>query len=54
MEQAHEDQYFRQQQAEQLKNLKSSHEQEILHHEAEIRRHQDAIKRHKSQMDQLK
>ncbi|EDO33447.1 predicted protein [Nematostella vectensis] len=51
MEQAHEEQYFRQMQAQQLAALKehqehliATHKQEIEHHEEAIRRHKEALK----------
>ncbi|XP_070533788.1 ATPase inhibitor, mitochondrial-like [Ptychodera flava] len=53
MEAAHEEQYFRKLQAEQLKSLKSQHDEEIEHHESAIRRHQEAIERHKKRMRQI-
>ncbi|TRY75605.1 hypothetical protein TCAL_04991 [Tigriopus californicus] len=45
-EKAVEDQYFRKQQAEQLKNLVDSHAKEIQHHKEAIQRHQEAMKVH--------
>jgi len=53
MEAAHEEQYFRRLQAEQLKGLKHQHDEEIEHHEAAIRRHKEAIDRHKKRMKQI-
>merc|ERR1719402_1578030 len=44
MEAAHEEQYFRQLQAEQLKALKKHHDEEIEAHEREINRHAEEIK----------
>ncbi|XP_071810961.1 ATPase inhibitor mai-2, mitochondrial-like [Apostichopus japonicus] len=45
MEAAHEEQYFRKLQQEQLKTLKKHHDDEIDAHESEINRHKEAIKR---------
>ncbi|KAJ8020593.1 ATPase inhibitor, mitochondrial [Holothuria leucospilota] len=45
MEAAHEEQYFRRLQQEQLKNLKKHHDEEIEAHEREINRHKEAISR---------
>lgn len=45
-EKAIEDQYFRKQQAEQLKNLVDSHAKEIQHHKEAIKRHEEAMKVH--------
>lgn len=53
-EAAQEDQYFRQMQADQLKNLKKHHKEEIDHHKQEIKRHEEAIKRHNEKMKELK
>ncbi|XP_077990381.1 ATPase inhibitor mai-2, mitochondrial-like [Glandiceps talaboti] len=53
MEAAHEEQYFRKLQAQQLKSLKHQHDEEIEHHEAAIRRHSEAITRHKKRMQQI-
>ena len=50
---AQEDQFFRQQQQEQLKKLKNAHNDEIKAHESEIKRHQEAIQRHKEKIGEL-
>ena len=52
-EKAQEDQFFRQQQQEQLKKLKNAHNDEIKAHESEIKRHQEAIQRHKEKIGEL-
>lgn len=43
-EKAQEDQYFRKQQQQQLKELKGHLDEEVKHHEDEIKRHQERIK----------
>ncbi|XP_041471525.1 ATPase inhibitor A, mitochondrial-like [Lytechinus variegatus] len=53
MEAAHEEQYFRQLQAEQLKALKKHHDEEIEAHEREIRRHEEAIHRLKKRKGEI-
>ncbi|XP_030830079.1 ATPase inhibitor mai-2, mitochondrial-like [Strongylocentrotus purpuratus] len=53
MEAAHEEQYFRALQAEQLKALKKHHNDEIEAHESEIRRHEESIKRLKKRKDEI-
>ncbi|XP_015184907.1 PREDICTED: ATPase inhibitor mai-2, mitochondrial-like [Polistes dominula] len=53
MEAAHENQYFYNQQKEQLKKLKEGLTDEIAFHEEQIRRHQEAIERHKSRMEEM-
>ncbi|XP_071804700.1 ATPase inhibitor mai-2, mitochondrial-like [Asterias amurensis] len=53
MEAAHEDQYFRQLQAEQLKALKKHHDDEIEAHEREINRHIESINRLKKRKHEI-
>ncbi|KAI4498406.1 hypothetical protein M0802_006585 [Mischocyttarus mexicanus] len=53
MEAAHENQYFYNQQKEQLRKLKEGLTDEIAFHEEQIRRHQEAIERHKTRMDDM-
>ncbi|XP_022083449.1 ATPase inhibitor A, mitochondrial-like [Acanthaster planci] len=53
MEAAHEEQYFRQLQAEQLKALKKHHDEEIEAHEREINRHAEEIKRLKKRRREI-
>ncbi|XP_014614317.1 PREDICTED: ATPase inhibitor mai-2, mitochondrial-like [Polistes canadensis] len=53
MEAAHENQYFYNQQKEQLRKLKEGLTDEIAFHEEQIRRHQEAIERHKTRMDEM-
>merc|ERR1712080_103049 len=52
-EKAQEDQFFRQQQQDQLKKLKNAHKDEIKAHKDEIKRHQEAIQRHKEKIGEL-
>ncbi|XP_050408289.1 ATPase inhibitor mai-2, mitochondrial [Patella vulgata] len=54
MEAAHEEQYFRKLQAEQLKRMKEHLGEEIEHHERSIKQHKEAIERHKKKIGQLK
>jgi len=53
MEAAHEEQYFRQLQQEQLKALKKHHDEEIEAHEREINRHEEAINRLKKRKNEI-
>lgn len=50
MEAAHEEQYFRNLQAQQFKALRTHLDEEIHHHEEAIKMHQEAIERHKKKM----
>lgn len=52
-EKAEENLYFRKLQQEQLKALKSHHDEEIKSHEDEIKRLQNKIKEHKDKIDKL-
>ncbi|ESO83154.1 hypothetical protein LOTGIDRAFT_236756 [Lottia gigantea] len=54
MEAAHEEQYFRKLQAEQLKKMKEHLGEEIEHHERSIKQHKESIERHKKRIGQLK
>ncbi|XP_038051751.1 ATPase inhibitor, mitochondrial-like [Patiria miniata] len=53
MEAAHEEQFFRQLQAEQLKALKKHHDEEIEAHEREINRHSEEIQRLKKRRKEI-
>ncbi|XP_043284745.1 keratin, type II cytoskeletal 1-like [Venturia canescens] len=53
MEAAHEDQYFYNQQKEQLQKLREGLHDEISFHEEQIKRHQEAITRHKERIDKM-
>lgn len=53
MEAAHEEQYFRQLQKEQLEKLKEMVEDEVAHHEQQIRIHQEAIEHHRRKMSRI-
>ncbi|XP_071486750.1 ATPase inhibitor mai-2, mitochondrial-like [Diadema antillarum] len=53
MEAAHEEQYFRKLQAEQLKALKKHHDEEIEAHEREIKRHEESIHRLKKRVSEI-
>ncbi|KAK2584944.1 hypothetical protein KPH14_002537 [Odynerus spinipes] len=53
MEAAHEDQYFYNQQKEQLQNLREGLHDEISFHEEQIKRHQEAINRHKKRITDM-
>ncbi|KAK3708072.1 hypothetical protein RRG08_055785 [Elysia crispata] len=53
MEAAHEEQYFRKLQQEQLEKLKEMVEDEVAHHEQQIRIHQEAIEHHKRKMSRI-
>ncbi|GFO01812.1 ATPase inhibitor mai-2, mitochondrial [Plakobranchus ocellatus] len=53
MEAAHEEQYFRKLQQEQLEKLKEMVEDEVAHHEQQIRIHQEAIDYHKRKMTRI-
>ncbi|XP_046477442.1 ATPase inhibitor mai-1, mitochondrial-like isoform X1 [Neodiprion pinetum] len=53
MEAAREDQYFYNQQKEQLKNLRDGLHDEISFHEEQIKRHQEAIERHKARIGKM-
>ncbi|XP_046742835.1 ATPase inhibitor mai-2, mitochondrial-like isoform X2 [Diprion similis] len=53
MEAAREDQYFYNQQKEQLKNLRDGLHDEISFHEEQIKRHQEAIERHKNRIGKM-
>ncbi|CAH1773272.1 unnamed protein product [Owenia fusiformis] len=54
MEAAHEEQYFRKMQTEQLKSLKKEHITEIQSHQELIKHHEEAIARHKEKLGKLK
>ncbi|KAL7301461.1 hypothetical protein TKK_0005901 [Trichogramma kaykai] len=53
MEAAHEDQYFYNQQKEQLAKMREGLHDEISFHEEQIQRHQEAINRHKKRMSEM-
>ncbi|XP_012284572.1 ATPase inhibitor mai-2, mitochondrial [Orussus abietinus] len=53
MEAAHEDQYFYNQQKEQLEKLRDGLHDEISFHEEQIKRHQEAINRHKNRIQDM-
>ncbi|XP_011311328.1 ATPase inhibitor mai-2, mitochondrial-like isoform X1 [Fopius arisanus] len=53
MEAAHEDQYFYNQQKEQLQKLRDGLHDEISFHEEQIKRHQEAINRHKKRIGDM-
>ncbi|GFY39726.1 hypothetical protein TNIN_344021, partial [Trichonephila inaurata madagascariensis] len=53
MEAAREEEYFRKQQKEQIKKLKSHLQDEIEHHEDSIKKLEDEIKRHKEKIHKL-
>ncbi|GFQ76920.1 hypothetical protein TNCT_624461 [Trichonephila clavata] len=53
MEAAREEEYFRKQQKEQIKKLKSHLQDEIDHHEDSIKKLEDEIKRHKEKIHKL-
>ncbi|CAK9795601.1 ATPase inhibitor mai-2, mitochondrial [Anthophora plagiata] len=53
MEAAHEDQYFYNQQKEQIQKLKEDLHDEISFHEEQIKRHQEAINRHKKRITNI-
>merc|ERR1712179_845424 len=50
MEAAHEEQYFRKLQSEQLKGLRHMMEDEVKYHDQQIKLHQEAIERHKKKI----
>ncbi|KAF7388514.1 hypothetical protein HZH68_012456 [Vespula germanica] len=54
MEIAHEDQYFYNQQKEQIRKLREGIRDEIAFHEEQIRRHQEAIERHNARMAEMR
>ncbi|KAL2714612.1 uncharacterized protein V1478_015797 [Vespula squamosa] len=54
MEIAHEDQYFYNQQREQIRKLREGIRDEIAFHEEQIRRHQEAIERHNARMAEMR
>ncbi|XP_066595781.1 ATPase inhibitor mai-2, mitochondrial-like isoform X1 [Prorops nasuta] len=53
MEAAHEDQYFYNQQKEQLQKIREGLHDEISFHEEQIKRHQEAITRHKKRITDM-
>ncbi|XP_029155836.1 ATPase inhibitor mai-2, mitochondrial-like [Nylanderia fulva] len=53
MEAANEDQYFYNQQKEQLAKMRESLHDEISFHEEQIKRHQEAINRHKKRITDM-
>ncbi|KAF7991389.1 hypothetical protein HCN44_002951 [Aphidius gifuensis] len=53
MEAAHEDQYFYNQQKQQLQNIRDGLHDEISFHEEQIKRHQEAIARHKERIGNM-
>lgn len=53
MEAAHEDQYFYNQQKEQLQKIRDGLHDEISFHEEQIKRHQEAINRHKKRITDM-
>merc|ERR1719203_1414143 len=54
MEAAQEEQFFRKQQAAQLKALKSDLDAEVKHHEKSIKHMEESIKFHKQRVEKLK
>ncbi|XP_047360873.1 uncharacterized protein LOC124953478 isoform X2 [Vespa velutina] len=53
MEIAHEEQFFYNQQREQIRKLREGIRDEIAFHEEQIRRHQEAIERHNARMTEI-
>ncbi|XP_046830219.1 uncharacterized protein LOC124429239 isoform X5 [Vespa crabro] len=53
MEIAHEEQFFYNQQREQIRKLREGIRDEIAFHEEQIRRHQEAIERHNARMSEI-
>lgn len=53
LEAAVEEAYFRKVEAEQLKQLRKLHDDDIKAHEREIARHRDAIRKHKENREKL-
>jgi len=54
MEAAHEEEYFRKQRAEQLKQLKEHDKIQEKFHESQIKVHEEAIKAHKKAVSEMK